>query len=48
MSILNKRGQPTKIVLNKKRKGNSNRKTDIIMGRWWLTCHAEENNMGKN
>jgi len=47
MGILNKRGQPTKMVLNKKLKGNSNRKTYIIMGRRWLTCRAEEN-MGKN
>jgi hypothetical protein len=48
MGMLNKRGKPTKMVLDKKLKGNSNRKTDIIVGRRWLTCNAEENNMGKN
>jgi hypothetical protein len=48
MGILNKRGQPTKMVLNMKLKGNSNRQTDIIMGKRWLTCQAKENNMGKN
>jgi hypothetical protein len=36
------------MVLNMKLKGNFNRKTDIIMGRRWLICHAEENSMGKN
>jgi len=54
MAILNKRGQPTKMVLNKKLKGNSNRKTDIIIGRRWLTCqcrrkqHGEELSFGED